>query len=334
MAAPPPERATLSTSPTRSLRLAFFGTPDFAVPTLERLIAGHHTVTAVVSQPDRRRGRGRALTPSPVAAIASASDITLLRPEHVAEDSIRAALAALDLDLGVVVAFGQFLPKQLRELPRAGYLINGHASLLPKWRGAAPIARAIEAGERETGICAMRVEKEMDAGPVALRRAIPIGPNENAGELTSRLCLLCADVIEEVVDAVANGSVEWTEQDDGAATLAPKIERAETRIDWHRPALELAHRIRAFAPTPGAFTTWQDSKLTIHAASPRPAHAMPAPGTVVRGEDGALQVATSDGWLVLERLQRAGGKALPVEEFLRGRPIPDGTLFGAPAPAG
>ena len=169
--------------PTRPLRIVFFGTPEIAVPTLEALIAGPHELVGVVSQPDRARGRGRKLSPSPVASVALREGLPLIRPEKVGDAEVIKTLQALSPDLGVVVAFGQFLPKKIRELPSCGYLINAHASLLPAYRGAAPIARAIAEGETETGISVMRIEKEMDAGPVALVSRTPIQPQENTEEL-------------------------------------------------------------------------------------------------------------------------------------------------------
>ena len=178
------------------MRLLFFGTPDFAVPTLARLLeAPEHAVVGVVSQPDRPRGRGRSVKPSPVSALALEHDVPFWRPEKVGEETVVAALRDREPDLGVVVAFGQFLPKPVRELPRLGYLINGHASILPRYRGAAPIARAILSGDRETGISVMRVAREMDAGPVALVRTLAIGPDEDTGSLTPRLADLAAEAI-------------------------------------------------------------------------------------------------------------------------------------------
>jgi len=185
----------------RSLRIAFFGTPDFAVPSLERLLAGPHDVVAVISQPDRRRGRGRKLSPSPVAEVAQREGLPLLRPERVGAPEVEAEIRRCAPDLGAVVAFGQFLPKRIRELPAKGYLINGHASLLPRHRGAAPIQRAILAGDSVTGVSIMRIEREMDAGPVALTRETAIGPDENAGELATRVASLTAEALAEAVES-------------------------------------------------------------------------------------------------------------------------------------
>lgn len=310
--------------------MVFFGTPDFAVPTLRSLMGGRHDVAAVVSQPDRRRGRGRKTSPSPVAECALAADLPLLRPEKVGAPEVAEALHGFACDVGVVVAFGQFLPKRIRELPRLGYLINGHASLLPRHRGAAPIAHAILAGDAETGISVMRVEKEMDAGPTALMKATPIGENETCGELTTRLGELTAIAIGEGLDAIADGSVAWTEQDHTRATVAPKIERSDAELDWDDSAVALARRVRAMAPKPGAFTEDDGDPLRILAAEAVEGAAPPPAGHVTaQGDD--LLVATGEGWLRPLVLQRAGGKPLKVGDFQRGRGLTDGARLGTGA---
>jgi len=312
----------------RALRLAFFGTPDFAVPTLERLAAGPHPVVLVVTQPDRPRGRGRRREPSPVARAAEAQGLPLLRPERVGDPEVARALR--ETDLGVVVAFGQFLPRRIREAPRLGYLINGHASVLPAYRGAAPIARAVLAGETTTGVSVMRVEREMDAGPVAAVRTLAIGPEETTGELEARLAQLTAEAVAEVADAIAEERARFVPQDPAGATPAPKLARHEARLDFREPAEALVRRVRAFAPRPGAVTTFEGEPLRILRARAEPASpgdAPLAPGTV-RREDGGLRVATGAGWLVPLVVQRAGGRALDVDAFLRGRPIRDGARLG------
>ena len=306
------------------------------MPTLERLLAGPHPVVAVVSQPDRPRGRGRRLEPSPVAAVALRAGLPLLRPERVGDAEVERALRELAPDLGVVVAFGQFLPRRIRELPRLGFLVNGHASLLPRWRGAAPIARAILAGDARTGISVMRVEREMDAGPVALVRELAIGAEEDAGALGARLAALCADAIAAALDAIAAGTATWTEQDPARATFAPKLGPEETRLAWREPAAVLVRRVRAFSPSPGAWAEQGGERLRILAARAEAGPTGEAPGTVRRpaqpGPDARrrsiLRIATGDGWLVPLRVQRAGGRELDVDAFLRGRELPDGTRLG------
>lgn len=281
-----------------------------------------------MSQPDRRRRRRGAPSPSPVAEVALREGIPLLRPERVGESEVIEALSRTSPDLGVVVAFGQFLPKPIREAPRLEYLINGHASLLPKFRGAAPIARAILAGETTTGVSVMRVEREMDAGAVALVRELPIGPDETAGELAARLSRLTADAIAEVVDRIRDGRVVWTPQDHARATYAPKLERPEARLDWNDSAEALVRRVRAMAPAPGAFTTLGEETLRVLAARAEPDPVDDPPGTVRHASGVPLRVATGEGWLVPLRLQRAGARVLEVEAYLRGRPISDGVRLG------
>lgn len=310
------------------LRLAFFGTPDFAIPTLERLIEGRHEVVVVVCQPDRRRGRGRKTSPAPVAEVALRAGVRLMRVEHVGDDAALSEFSACKPDLGVVVAFGQFLPRRIREAPALGYLINGHASLLPRYRGAAPISRCILDGAAVTGVSAMRVEKAMDAGPVAQQREIAIGEHENAGELAARLAALTADTLEEVIEQIADHRVRWIPQDAAHATCAPKIERSDAALIWTESADALCRRVRAMAPSPGAFTTLDGEGLQILDARTDPAPADAAPGTVRADPDGTLRIATAHGWLLPRSLQRQGKKALDVRTFLRGRPIPDGRRFG------
>jgi methionyl-tRNA formyltransferase len=311
------------------VRLLFFGTPEFAVPTLARLAdGGEHEIAAVVSQPDRPSGRGRRVQPSPVSEAALERGLALLRPERVGAPDVVEALRAAAADLGVVVAFGQFLPRAIRELPKLGYLVNAHASVLPRHRGAAPIARALLAGDAETGVSVMRVEREMDAGPVALVRTLAITPGEDAGALTDRLAQLAADAIAEALARIVDGSVLWREQDHARATLAPKIAADELAIDWREPADAIARRVRAFAPAPAARTALRGEPLRILAARAEPGAVDRAPGAVrVRGGD-PLRVATGDGWLIPERVQRAGGNALDLAAFLRGRPISDGERLG------
>lgn len=309
------------------MRVAFFGTPAYAVPTLDRLLAGPHDVVVVVSQPDRGRGRGRSRHPSPVSERALERELPLLRPERVGEPDVLEALAGFTPDIGVVVAFGQFIPRRVRELPTLGYLINGHASLLPRHRGAAPIQHAILAGDAETGVCVMRVEREMDAGAVALARRIPIEPDEDAGHLSLRLSQLTAEAIALGLERIESDTVTWTEQDHAAATLAPKIETEHARLDWTRPAEELVRVVRAMAPSPGAFAELGRERLRILAAGALETATSLSPGTVDYDASGALRIATGRGFLLPRVLQRPGKKALDTEAYLRGRPLPAGTRF-------
>jgi len=286
-------------------------------------------VVGVVSQPDRERGRGRRRQPSPVSEVARAHGLPLFRPERVVE--CEATLRELAPDLGVVVAFGQFFPRRIRELPSLGYLINAHASLLPRHRGAAPIAWAILEGDPETGISVMRVEREMDAGPVMLERRTPIGPEETRGELEERLARLAAEATAEAVARIAAGEARFEPQDPARATEAPRITRRDAWLDFREPADALVRRVRAMAPSPVAFTTLDDEPLRIHRAAADPAAVDRPPGTVHRSRDG-LAIATGRGWLVPLVLQRAGGRPLETAAFLRGRAIPDGARLGEGGP--
>jgi methionyl-tRNA formyltransferase len=299
------------------------------VPSLARLLAGRHPVVAVVSQPDRPRGRGRKPSPSPVAETALAAGVPLLRPERVGDRDVAEALRAHAPDLGVVVAFGQFIPKHVRTLPRLGYLVNAHASVLPRHRGAAPIASAILAGDAETGISVMRVEREMDAGPVTLVCRTPIGPEETRGELEPRLAALAADALADALDAIAAGAATWVEQDAARATIAPKLARADGALDFTEGAETLARRVRALAPKPGAFAELAGEPLRLLGARAEAGTAHLPPGTL-RVEGGVLRIATGSGWLVPTRLQRAGGRALDTAEYLRGNPIENGARLAPP----
>ncbi len=326
-----------------ALRLAFFGTPEFAVPTLERLLAGRHSVVCVVSQPDRGRGRGRKRSPSPVAQLALDQDLPLLRPERVSDPEAVKALEAAAPDLGIVVAFGQFIPKRVRELPSLGYMINGHASLLPKYRGANPIAHALLNGDVETGVSVMRVEKEMDAGAVALVEKTPIQSGENSLALTQRLSQLTAEAIENAIEQIAHQEVHWTPQDAAKASFASKFEHSDCELDWSLPAETLAHRIRALAPKPGAVTELRGKPLRILGATSRarkppsssggsPSRPVRKPGSLSYSETGELQIATGEGWILPTLLQRSGGKAMPTADFLRGTPLSEGLTLGGESP--
>jgi methionyl-tRNA formyltransferase len=289
-------------------------------------LAGRHPVVVVVSQPDRPRGRGRRVSPSPVARLALDRALPLLRPEKVAQ--AEPALREARPDLGVVVAFGQFVPRRIRELPALGYCINGHASLLPRWRGAAPVERAILAGDRVTGVSVMRLEREMDAGAVARQARLEIGEQETGGELSARLAALTAEQVALALDEIAEGRVRFTPQDASRASFASKLGRDDARLDFAEPAAALVRRVRALAPSPGAFTRWRDETLRVLAARALPGPVDRAPGRV-RNEGGLpLCIATGDGWLAPSVLQRAGRQALDVDAFLRGCALPDGAALG------
>lgn len=308
------------------MRVLFFGTPEFAVPSLEAILGSRHEVCGVVSQPDRRRGRGRRASPAPVAEIALTAGVPLFRPEKVGAAACIEELGRTRADIGVVVAFGQFLTKRVRELPQRGYLINAHASLLPKFRGAAPIAHAILEGEHRSGISIMRVEREMDAGPVLRTAPTPITDDDTAESLGLRLAEIAGGAILDALDEIETGAPRFVEQEHAKATTAPKISREDAELDFSESADALARRVRAMSPTPGAYCEGPSGTLRILAARALPGVVTLAPGQVQRSDDPAtpLAIATSAGWLAPQQLQRPGGKALPVTAFLRGHDISDG----------
>jgi methionyl-tRNA formyltransferase len=299
------------------MRLVFLGTPEFAVPSL-RALAGAHQVVGVVSQPDRARGRGRKLEPTATRRAALDLGLACLQPERIGEPEAREWIARAAPDLGVVVAFGQFIPKQIRELPRLG-MINAHASLLPRWRGAAPIEWAILAGDVRTGISVMRLAREMDAGDVCLRRETPIGPDETAGELTERLAALAADALLEAVALLAQGRARFEPQPGDGVTLAPKLDRDFAKLDFSQPLERVYARVRAATPRPGADLRLARSKRTLRIVrcAPFRGACAPRPGTVVAKGD-RLLVSAADGWLELLRVQAPGRQPVDAAAFLRG----------------
>jgi methionyl-tRNA formyltransferase len=306
---------------TAPLRLAFMGTPDFAVPTLEALRAAGHAVAAVYTQPPRPAGRGQALRPSPVQARAEALGLAVRTPARFRDAETLAGFAALGLDAAVVVAYGQILPQAALDAPRFG-CVNLHASLLPRWRGAAPVQRAVMAGDAETGVCAMRMEAGLDTGPVYARLATPIGPEETAGELAARLSRLGAPLMLETLAALAEGRAVAAPQA-GEPLYAAKIAKEEGALDWARPAAALSALVRGLSPAPGAFTTLGGERLKVLAARPEPGRG--AAGTAL---DERLLVACGEGALRLTRVQKAGRPAMEAAAFLAGQPVPAGSRFG------
>ena len=308
-----------------TLRLAFMGTPDFSVPALAELIAAGHDVVAVYSQPPRRAGRGMAETPSPVHAFAEAQGIEVRTPEKLRDDAAQEAFRALDLDAAIVAAYGLILPQPILDAPRLGCL-NIHASLLPRWRGAAPIQRAIMAGDSETGVAIMQMEKGLDTGPVLLMERTPIGTQETAGELHDRLSAIGAGLMVRALAALERDSLEATPQPEDGVTYADKIDKAEARIDWTRPAHELDCHIRGLSPFPGA---WCEVEKNGKRQRVKVLRAVPIDGSGTPGAalDDALTIACGDGALRLTQVQRAGKGVQQAEEFLRGFPVAAGTVL-------
>jgi methionyl-tRNA formyltransferase len=303
------------------VRILFYGTPDFALPTL-RILLAHHEVVAVVTQPDRPAGRGQRLQASPVKELALAHGLPVLQPERVRAPGWPERLRDFAPEVAVVIAFGQILPRPVLDVPRRGS-INVHASLLPRYRGAAPIAWAIIRGERETGITTFQMDEGMDTGPMLLRRALAIEPDETAGELAGRLAEIGAGVLLETLaglDALAPVA-----QDAAAATLAPRLRKADGVLDWTRPATELAARIRGLNPWPGASTATPLGRLLVWRARARPGTGEPG---VLTATDGALRIGTGAGLLEPLEVQPENRRAMDWETFLHGARLEAGAAFG------
>jgi methionyl-tRNA formyltransferase len=301
-----------------SLRIVFAGTPAFAVPSL-RAAASRNEVVAVYTQPDRPAGRGRALTPSPVKLEALKRGLPVLQPQSLKSQLARDALGALQPDLLIVVAYGLILPQKILDIPRYGCW-NVHASLLPRWRGAAPIQRAIEAGDSETGICLMQMEKGLDTGPVLLPSPLPIGESETAGQLHDRLAELGAQVLADGLGLLRAGMRPVPRlQPESGVTYAHKIEKSEAKLDWSQPAQGLANKIRAFNPWPMAEAELAGERVRIHGAVALPlAHGQPPGRVLFAGRDG-IDVACGQGALRIRVLQREGGKAITAADYLNAR---------------
>ena len=307
------------------LRVVFFGTPAFAVPSLTALAASTHQVVAVVTQPDRPRGRGHKVSASPVKEEAARLAIPVLQPVRSKDDAFRAELSAFAPDLGVVAAYGQILPVDLINVPRLG-MINVHASLLPRWRGAAPIHRAILAGDAVTGITIMRVIKALDAGPMLAVAETPIAPNETSGELEARLAAIGADLIVRTVDAMAAGPVTETPQDEAQVTYAARLQRNDARIDFARPAQYVHNLIRGLNPWPLVSAELGGRRLLLLKSEPIASEtdAGPrsvTPGTVLGVGPDALVVATLPGAIRLLRVQLEGRPATSVRDYLNGHAV-------------
>jgi methionyl-tRNA formyltransferase len=308
------------------LRLAFMGTPDFAVPSLEALRTAGHDIACVYSQPPRPAGRGHRPQPSPIHTAAEAAGISVRVPLRFDAAAI-AEFAALGLDAAIVAAYGLILPKAVLAAPRLGCL-NVHASLLPRWRGAAPIQRAILAGDSETGITIMQMDEGLDTGAMLAAEAVPIQPKTTAQQLHDRLAALGARLLVETLDDVARGRVAATPQPAAGATYAKKLKREEGALDWRRPARELERAVRAFDPWPGTWFEHGPDRVRVLASELAEAKTDAAPGTVL---DDRLAIACGEGALRPLLLQRAGRAPQEVDAFLRGYPLPRGSVLPCPA---
>jgi methionyl-tRNA formyltransferase len=310
-----------------ALRVAFFGTPAFAVPSLEALLASSHDVVGVVTQPDRPSGRGQKITFSPVKQRAIEAGVPILQPDRLKGPAFLDTLASWQPDLGVVAAYGKIIPEIVIDLPRYG-LINVHASLLPKYRGAAPIQRAVMAGDQETGVTIMRIVKALDAGAMFATVVRPIAPDATSEDVEADLATAGARLLVTVVDAMEAGTAREEPQDDSRATYANKIERHESSIDWRRPAQAIHDQVRGLLPWPRASTTLDGHRVILTRSAVAGSQSHGKPGDVIEAHGDRLIVATGEGALRILALQPEGRRALAVREFLAGHPIAPGTRLG------
>jgi methionyl-tRNA formyltransferase len=309
---------TLASS-SAGLRIVFAGTPEFAAHHLQALLDSHHQIIAVYSQPDRPAGRGKKLSASPVKALAQAHQLPVYQPLSLKDPSAQAELEALQADIMVVVAYGLLLPKAVLDIPRLGCL-NVHASLLPRWRGAAPIQRALEAGDTLTGVTIMQMDVGLDTGDMLVKAECPILPDDTGGSLHDRLLTLGAPALLQALDELARGTAAPEQQDDSQSCYAAKLHKDEALLDWRLPAEVLARKVRAFNPYPIAFTCRADSAERIRVWEAQ-AEATAGPvGSVIAVSSNGVLVGCGTGSLLLQRLQLPGKVALPAEDVLRGHP--------------
>ena len=314
----------MTSADTTPLRIAFMGSPDFAVPSLRALVEAGHEVVCVYAQPPRPAGRGQKERLTPVDEAAIELGIPVRTPRSLRGPQEQAAFAALDLDLAVVAAYGLILPREILDAPRLG-CVNVHASLLPRWRGAAPIQCAILAGDAETGVTIMQMDVGLDTGDMLLSRSVPITAETTGQSLHDQLSLLGAELIVPAVAALAQGALVGTPQPEEGVTYAKKLERDEGRLDFHRPAVELERLVRAFDPWPGAFFEHEGTRIKVLAAEAFDIGAISnIPGTVL---DPELTISCADGAFRPTRVQRPGKGPVDVQAFLRGFQIPPGTVL-------
>lgn len=307
----------------QGLRIIFAGTPEFAAEHLKALLGSRHQVVAAYSQPDRPAGRGKKLTASPVKEVALMHQIPVYQPLNFKSSEAIAELAALNADLMVVVAYGLILPKVVLDAPRLG-CINVHASILPRWRGAAPIQRAIEAGDSETGVTIMQMDVGLDTGDMLIKAFCPILSEDTGGSLHDKLIRIGTPALIEALDLIESGAIKPEKQDDSSSNYAPKLSKEEAALNWQLSAVELERKVRAFNPFPVSHTkpagTGDDQRIRVWAATASDKTANATPGSITQISAEGLWVACKNGQLVLEQLQLPGKKAMSVGEILRGHP--------------
>lgn len=305
-----------------SARIIFAGTPEFAIPSLRALVESGYKISGVLTQPDRRAGRGKKLRPGPVKTYAQQQGLPVMQPESLGQAEVLADLRAMDPDAMIVAAYGLLLPRAVLELPRVG-CINVHASILPRWRGASPVQMAILAGDQNTGVSIMRMEQGLDTGPVYAVTDVKIGARETAGELERRLASEGAGLLIQTLPDILNGAIVPVSQSDAEATYARRIAKTDALIDWSTSAAEIDRHIRAYNPWPVAYTLLGDLRLRCWAGSPlaRPSDSAAEPGTVVAAGDAGIDVQTGDGILRLSELQLPGKRRMNAREFANGHPV-------------
>ena len=308
------------------MKIVFMGTPEFAVPSLSALIGAGHEIAAVVTQPDRPSGRGKVLTPPPVKTAASAAGIPVLQPAKIRTEEFFAELSSYSPDLICVTAYGRILPKSILDLPRDG-CVNAHASLLPKYRGAAPINWAIVRGESVTGVTTMLMDEGMDTGDMLLRREVVIEDDDTGETLSRKLAAVGGELLVETLALLEEGGLSPEKQDESLATYAPIIKKEDGLVDWSLPARDIRNLVRGMLPWPGAYTSLGGKMLKIFRAAALEGGGKP--GEVLKSGGGILRVATGEGALDVLELQIEGGKRLEAAAFLAGRKIPEGTILGA-----
>ena len=309
------------------MRIVFMGTPDFAVASLEKLIYSGCEIAAVVTQPDRPRGRGKKLTPPPVKERALEAGLRVLQPERVKDSGFIEALKALSPDIIIVVAYGQILPEEIINLPAMG-CINVHASLLPKYRGAAPINWCIINGESRTGVTTMYMDKGMDTGDILLQRETEIGEDETAGELHDRLAVLGADLLLETLEGIQRKEVERKAQDHSAATYAPQLDRETGRVDWNSDAKSIYNLIRGTNPWPGCYTVYKGERMKLWEAKVLEQKSRGTAGKVLEAGHGGMLVQAGSGTLLVTKIQMPSSRVMTVDEYLRGNSLETGYILG------
>lgn len=312
------------------MRIVFMGTPEFAVPSLEALLKSAHQIVGIVTQPDRPKGRGRSLSPPPVKLVAQREGLPLLQPLKIKTPDFLDALASWKPDLIAVTAFGRILHAPILNLPPMG-CVNVHGSLLPKYRGAAPVQWAVINGETETGITTMLMDEGMDTGPILLQERIPILPEDTAGTLAPRLAVLGGRLLVETIAQLKAGTLAARQQDHAQATMAPLLKKEDGLLDWGMNAQALAHRVRGLSPWPGAYTFSGQERWNIWRAIALHKPAQDVPGTIAEVTKHSLKVATGNGTLELLEIQTANSKRMSVGQFLAGHRLTPGGRFGAVA---